>query len=342
MVFPTRRALLAGATAIAGAAAFGRGAQAANWDAIAAAARQEGKLVYWGPEEIPLVHAMIARFNAAFPGIEVTHFRIEPAPALQRILAEGQAGQVNVDAFDMPLLYMKQVLDRNLAAKVDWVGDFATDPDYVLYDGRAISCWDLEIPLCINTDLVQPGEIKSWDDLLAPKWKGKVLLEARGLGLAVLMAKWGEQPVLDWIAKLRANNPVIVVGGSPAAEALSSGRVAVAIGTYSSKIDLMKKAGAPVDWLTVSPIPSLVYVMSVAQGCAHPNAAKLFSAWIASEKGAQAVYETTNFGLVHGHNISPNGRKMREAGAEIVLEASDSDLNQHRLTAVAAAIGALK
>ena len=54
------------------------------------------------------------------------------------------------------------------------------------------------------------------------------------------------------------------------------------------------------------------------------------------------MYETTNFGLVHGRNISPNGRKMRDAGAEIVLESSDSDLNQHRLTAVAAAIGALK
>ena len=41
-------------------------------------------------------------------------------------------------------------------------------------------------------------------------------------------------------------------------------------------------------------------------------------------------------------DIYANGRKMRDAGAEIVLESSDSDLNQHRLTAVAAAIGALK
>ncbi len=342
MPFPTRRRVLAGAIAATAGLGLSRAAQAAEWDAVAAAARQEGKVVYWGPEEVPLVRAMAARFNAVFPGIEIVHFRIEPAPALQRILAEAQAGQVNVDVFDMPLLYMKQVLDRGLAQKIDWPGAFGSDPDYVLFDGRAISNWDLEIPLCINTDLVQPGEIKSWDDLLAPKWRGKVLLEARGLGLAVLMAKWGEQQTLDFIARLRANNPVIVVGGSPAAEALSSGRVAVAIGTYSSKIDLMKKAGAPVDWLTVGPIPSLVYVNCVAERCAHPNAAKLLAAWMASEKGSRDVFETMNFGLVHGHNVSPNGRKMQAAGAEVVLESTDLELNQHRLTATAAAIGALK
>jgi iron(III) transport system substrate-binding protein len=311
-------------------------------DGLYEAAKREGKLTYWGPEEVPLIRALIGRFNATFPGIEVTHFRIEPAPAIQRMVAEQQAGQVNVDAFDSPLLYMHTVLDRNLADKVDWTGKYGVEEDYVFYDGQAISCWDLEMPLCINTDLVQPGEIKSWDDLLAPKFRGKVLLEARGLPLAILMRKWGDEKTLDYIAKLKENKPVILVGGSPAAEALASGRVAVVIGTYSSKIDLMRKAGAPVDWITVSPIPSIIYVMCAAKGCAHPNAARLWAAWIASAQGAKDLYETTNFGLVHGNNLSPNGRKMRAAGAEVVLEDSDVKENQRRLTAAAAAIGALK
>jgi iron(III) transport system substrate-binding protein len=310
-------------------------------DALYEAAKREGKMAYWGPEEIPLIRALIARFNATYPGIQVTHFRIEPAPAIQRMVAEGQAGQVNVDAFDSPLTYMQLVLDRNMAEQVDWA-PYGVEPDYIFYNGRAISCWDLEIPLCINTDLVQPGEIKSYDDLLQPKWRGKVLLEARGLPLAILMRTWGEQRTLDYIAQLKKNDPVILVGGSPSAEALSSGRVAVVIGTYSSKIDLMAKQGAPVGWLTVSPIPSIVYVMCVAKGCKSPNAAKLWAAWIASAEGAKAVLDTTNFGLVHGGHLSPNGQKMHAAGAEIVLEETDPTLNQHRLTEVAAAIGALK
>ena len=40
-----------------------------------------------------------------------------------------------------------------------------------------------------------------------------------------------------------------------------------------------------------------------------------WAAWIASPQGAKDLYETTNFGLVHGNNLSPNGRKMRAAGA---------------------------
>jgi len=340
-----RRGVISGASALGlGLGVVGQAAHADPAGEIAElyrAAKVEGKLVYWGPEEVPLVRAMIGRFNQAFPGIEVTHFRIEPAPSLQRMLAEQQAGQVNVDAFNQPLLYMQQVLDHQLADQVEWARLYGADPELVFYDGRAISCWDLEMPLCINTDLTKPGEIKSWEDLLLPRWRGKVLLEARGLPLAILMRSWGEQRVLDYIAKLKENKPVILLGGSPAAEALASGRVAVAIGTYSSKIDLIRKSGGPVDWLTVGPIPSIVYVMCAAKGCAHPNAARLWAQWIAGA-GAKDVLETANFGLVHGKNVSPNGMKMRAAGAEVVLEETDVVANRRHLEMAAQAIGALK
>jgi ABC-type Fe3+ transport system substrate-binding protein len=329
----------AGAGALAPILSQAEGQSGLSLDGLYQAARKEGKLRYWGPEEVPLMRALIGRFNATYPGIEVTHFRIEPAPAIQRMVAEKQAGQINVDAFDLPLLYMRTVLDRSLAQTVDW-RPYGVEDDYVFFDGRAISCWDLEMPLCVNTDMVAPGDIRSWDDLLAPRWRGKVLLEARGLALAILMRKWGEEQTLAYIARLKDNRPVVLLGGSPAAEALASGRVAVAIGTYSSKIDLMRKAGAPVDWLTVSPIPSIVYVMLVAEGCANPNAARLWAAWIAGP-GAAAAYETTHFGLVHGQRLSPNGRKMRDAKAEIVLEEPDPGVSQARLARVAAAIGAL-
>jgi iron(III) transport system substrate-binding protein len=337
----TRRGFVGGAAALS-VATRPTGARAAVPDDVIAAAKREGKLVYWGPEEIPLVRAMAARFNQTYPGIEITHFRIEPGPAAQRMVAESQAGQVNVDAFDLPLLYMTPILDRGLAEKFDWHGGFGTDPDYLLYDSRAVTNWNLTVPICINTDLVQPGEITSWDDLLKPKWRGKVLLEARGIGPAILMEKWGEERTVDWIGRLKDNKPVILVGGSPAAEALSSGRVAVAIGTYASKIALMKEAGAPVDFLTVGPIPAMIYVNAVATGCAHPNAARLWAAWMASAAGSKAVWECARFGHMQGPFMSPIGEAYRKAGAEIVLEVTDPVVNQHRLTAAAAAIGAMK
>jgi hypothetical protein len=40
--------------------------------------------------------------------------------------------------------------------------------------------------------------------------------------------------------------------------------------------------------------------------------------------------------------MSPIGEAYRKAGAEIVLEVTDPVVNQHRLTAAAAAIGAMK
>ena len=342
----SRRALLGGFAAAALPARLARADPSANVAALHRAAQAEGKLVYWSPEEVPLARAMIARFTATYPGIEVTQFRIEPASAAHRMLAEHQAGQVNVDVFNMPLLFMQPILEQQLVVPVDWVGLYGADPELVMYDGRGICAWDLEMPLCINTDLTSRDAITAWEDLLAPAWRGRVLLEARGLPLAILMREprdggWGEARVLDYIARLKANDPVVLLGGSPAAEALASGRVAVAIGTYSSKIDLYRRAGGPVDWLTVGPIPSIVYAMCVSNGCAHPNAARLWAQWTAGP-GAKDVFETSNFGLVHGRTLSPNGQKMRAAGARIVLEDSDVAANQRRLSLAAASIGALK
>lgn len=340
----TRRRMLA---AVAGGLALPAGilprmAAAANDDAVVAAARKEGKLVFWGAEEVPKMRRVAEKFAKRYPGIAFEQFRIEPGPAVQRIITEHEAGKVNVDAFDTPIAYIQPMLQRDLLDKVDWHGTLGVPADHVYYDNRAVACWNLEIPIAYNTNKVKPDEVKSWDDLLDPKWKGQVLLEARGTALAVLATKWGVDTTVAYIQRLKANNPVILIGGSPTAEALASGRVALAIGTYAGKIDLLKKDGAPVDWLLVSPIPAMIYLMLVAKGAAHPNAARLWTAWLTTPEGQAAMFEELHYGFLAGSNLSPNGVKVRDAHVDVILEELDPAKDGKLLEMAAAAIGALK
>lgn len=344
MLQPTRRGILttlAGGL-IAGAAARPNLALGATEGDIVAAARKEGKLVFWGAEEVPKIRRVAQKFAKRYPGIEFEQFRIEPGPAIERIISEYEAGQTNVDVFDSPIVYLDPILERKLAETADWTGTLGVPKEYVYYGGRAVACFNLEIPLCYNTNMVKSDEITSWQDLLEPKWKGKVLLEARGTAFAILATKWGIDKTVDYIKRLKANDPVIMIGGSPTAEALASGRVAVAIGTYVGKIDLMKTQGAPVDWLLVSPITAMIYMTLVAKGAKHPNAARLYTAWLTTPEGQAALFEELHYGFVVGSNLSPNGIKMRDAHVEVLQESSDPNTDRKLLETVAAAIGALK
>ena len=341
----TRRELLTGVGCLgtlAGLVALPKFALAETADDIASAAKKEGHLVYWGAEEKPKIAAIAKRFNAKYPGIQIEHFRIEPSPAIQRMISEQQAGQVNVDVLDSPLSNVQPILDRNLLDPFPWSEVFGISKDYQFSDGRCLACWNLEIPICYNSAKVKPGEIQSWEDLLDPKWRGQILIEARGIAFACLFNKWGEQKTLDYIKRLKENKPLIVVGGSPTAEALMSARVSVAIGTYAGKIDFFKQDGAPVDWALVGPIPAMIYTTLVPKRAHNPNAARLFCAWLTSADGQNAAFEYLRYGFLVGNTLSPNGKKIRDAGIEVVTEATDPVRAQKMLETVATAIGALK
>jgi len=337
----TRRRLVAGAAAGLTAATFPRRAVAAASDVVAAA-KKEGKVVVWGTSDLTIVRRIVQSFNRTYPDIDVEYFRLEAGPATERLITEHAAKQVNVDALETPVGYIEPLIQRDLLDRFTWRQTFNVGADYVLYDRRVVQIWNVEIPLCCNTDKVKPSDVKSWDDVLDPRWKGQVLLEARGQALATLALKWGEAKTLDYIKRLKANDAIIMLGGTPLAEALASGRAAFAIGTYAGKIDLMKQQGAPVDWLLISPIPATKYLMVVPKGAPHVNAARVWIAWLASPEGQAVVYEQLHYGFLVGNTLSPNGRKMRAAGVQVVVEADDPARERALLELVSGAIGALK
>ena len=291
--------------------------------ALHEAARKEGKVVYWGSPESQTARVLAERFRRRFPGIELELFKIQSAAAIERIIAGAQTGRADVDLVDSILGYLPMLFDRRLVASHPWTQAFGVDPTRVLFDGRALTLWHLDSPIAYNTDAVKAGELTRWEDLLDPKWRGKLLVEARGFPFAILALKWGEAQAFDFIARIKAQNPIITKGGTATIEALAGGQGMVAVGAYAGAVELAQRGGAPVDWMRIGPVPTAYAVLMQLANAPHPNAARLFAYFMTTKDAHDAIYDGQGLDLVFGRDVGELGRKYVEAKLEIVPESQD-------------------
>lgn len=305
-------------------------------------ARQEGSLTIWSSLDIDLQHHLAAAFAVHYPGIKVTPFRIEPGPAVERAIAESRAGRPEVDALDMNVAYLQLLFDRNLVPSFPYTQVLGVPVDQVAFDSRAVIIGQYSMPITFNTSLVQASQITSWDDLLDPKWRGKILLERRGFELAVLANAWGDAKTTDYIHRLLQNQPIITKGAQGTAEALAGGQAAIALGAYAARMELLKQDGAPVDWARVGPIPAQLVVIVPMADAPHPNAARLWLGFWGTAEAQKIFYDDQRYGLVTGRNLSPRGEELRKDGIKVVLDSTNLAESRRQLDMVSRAIGSIQ
>jgi 2-aminoethylphosphonate transport system substrate-binding protein len=161
---------------------------------------------------------------------------------------------------------------------------------------------------------------KTWDDLLAPQYKGKVQYSTPGQAgdgtavLVLLQHLLGKPGALDYLTKLQANN----VGPSSSTGKLqpkvSNGELLVANGDVQMNLDSIKSdgskfaiffpAGADGKRTTIS-VP---YVAGVAKGAPHEESAKKLLAFLLSDD-VQKTVEPDALGI-------PVRDQIRTASAE--------------------------
>jgi iron(III) transport system substrate-binding protein len=144
-----------------------------------------------------------------------------------------------------------------------------------------------------NTKLVSEVDApKKWDDLLLPKWKGKIGLWNKSTALAFLQPAWGEEKTIQFTRKLAEQQPVMYQSTFNVNDAVASGEILVAITNYHTVIPSQLK-GAPVKIVFAEVTPYEAICTSLPTKGSHPNAAKLFTAWLLSAEGASAYEQAT-------------------------------------------------
>ena len=288
------------------------------------AAKKEGRVVIWGPTDGIVYEKMQEVLDKQYPGIKIEHFESLPEPLVQRIIAETQAGKPPaVDIIQSgSLRALRPLIDRDmLAAYTGWEKNFGLDAVYA--NDRFVGAYNLTLPIAYNTKAVSAKDApKSWEDLADPKWKDKkIIVEARLVPFAMLGTEWGKPKATELVKKVLAQRPIIVQGGTTVANALAGGQVSLAVGTYAFTIEGLKKRGAAVDWIPVSPLPVLTSAEGVLKTAPHPDAARFFAGWMSTAEGQKIRYAIRGQSMEVGRNAIGNvAERIRTQKPAIILE----------------------
>jgi iron(III) transport system substrate-binding protein len=223
-------------------------------------------------------------FEKRFPGLKVNHVDATADKLAARAITEARGGRVLSDIFQMALENVLQVADQKLL--VDWLPPEASEYPANLKDPYWLATDLIFIIASWNTSLVKKeDEPKQFEDFADSKWKGKLAAEPRDVELLIGLARHkykNDEKAFDLMRKLAANNIEFHKGHSELAEFLVAGQAAACLTCYAHHYPPRIRKGAPLGYMLSEGIATL------AKDAPHPNTAKLFYRWTASEEGQKA------------------------------------------------------
>ena len=245
---------------------------------LAEGAKKEGVVSIYTSMPLDDMAALTSAFEAKY-GVKAKVWRSGSEKILQRGLLEAKANRFEVDVFEtnspeMEVLSREKVL---IAGNSPYLNELI--PQAIPSHKEWIAT-RLNIFTCAyNTKLVKKEELpKTYQDLLDPKWKGKLSVEADDSDwLAETVMKMGEEKGLALFREIARKNAVSVrKGHTLLSNLVASGEVPMALTVYNYKIEQMKNSGAPVDWFALDPTIARPNANGVARNAPHPHAALLF------------------------------------------------------------------
>jgi iron(III) transport system substrate-binding protein len=252
---------------------------------LIAAAKKEGRLVYYTANFAEVEQEVIKAFNKRFPEIKVEMVRAPGGQLITRVKTEAAAGKLSADVVD----HSDRALMKDL---VDLFQDYAPpngadyNPDSMISPKlwpRATLVWSI----AYNTELVK-NPPKSWMDLIKPEYGdkqiGEVIAPSGGTTWTRVMF---ERQVLgeDYWKKQAATNPILYPSGAPASDALVRGEISISPLLYNI-VYSKKRDGAPLQiFFAPEGAPVNPYASGIPKTAQHPNAAKLFLNWNLSVEG---------------------------------------------------------
>jgi iron(III) transport system substrate-binding protein len=267
-------------------------------------------------------------------GVKLQAWRASSESILQRALVEARGGRHEVDAIEtsaaeMESLYREQMLQEVKSPHLADIVPAAIRP-HRQWVGDRLNI----ISAGYNTNLVKKQDVpKSYEDLLDPKWKGKLTIEADdAVWFGTLVTAMGEEKALKFFRDLvRTNGLGLRKGHTLIANLIVSGEVPYALTVYHYKAEQLKRSGAPIDWEVLPPGVARFLGAGVLKRAPHPHAAVLFFDFMMHDAQALLVdqdFTPTNmkvkpldapFTLVDPALVLDQGDKWQKLYQEIVV-----------------------
>jgi len=287
----TRRCVAA--SAACGLLACGAGAQtlfdyggADRMERIVAAAKKEGTVTMYTTFAEKDQPALIRPFEAKY-GVKVVVWRAGTDKVLQRTIAEASAKKYDVDLIhfgspEMEALSREKILQA-VNSPVHRDLQPGSVPAHREWAATLLSVW----VQAYNTQLIKKEDLpRTYRDLLDPKWKGKLGIEAKNQDwfASVVDVMGGGEKGLKFFRDLVARNGISPrTGHTLLTNMVIAGEVPLALTLYNYMPEQAKKRGAPIDWFALEPAVARSNAIGIARRAPHPNAALLFYEYMLGE-----------------------------------------------------------
>jgi iron(III) transport system substrate-binding protein len=278
-----------------------------HWKETLVRAKKEGKVVVANSPDPVMRSEIIPKFTVRF-GIPVEFVAGRPADLVQRFKIEQGAGVYSIDIFmsggttPATLLYPEKMLDPlrplfllpEILDPAKWKRGKLWFPDpeekHVLRVFNTVSEW-----FHVNTAYVNPEEIRSIQDLLNPKWRGKIATEdptvsGRPQGNATrFLHQLGD----EFIRKLYIDQkPAISGDRRQAVDWLARGTYPICLSCRGEDSERLRKEGFKIaEIYELSDLKNVVnaapWQLTLLRKAPHPHAARVFANWIVSKEGLE-------------------------------------------------------
>jgi iron(III) transport system substrate-binding protein len=279
------------------------------------AATKEAKVVLYSSMDLPVGEKLGKAFETAYPGVAVQIERSGSERLFQRI---GQEFASNIHAADV-------INSSDASHFIPWKKNGLLAPfvpeDVARYfpesyrdpDGAFAVTRVYLSSIAYNTNLVKPEDApRSFADLLDPKWAGKMVKGHPAYSGTIMTATFQMVRELGWdyFEKLSKQRVMQVQSSTDPPKKLSLGERAVMADGNEYGVVLLKEAGQPVEPVyPTEGAPTISGPTGIFASAPHPNAARLFQAWLHTRQTQQFFIDFTAQYSVHTQVQSKPGRR---------------------------------
>jgi iron(III) transport system substrate-binding protein len=250
-------------------------------------AKKEGKLVFYTSVETEFARSLTTAFEAKYPFIKTDIFRSTHEKILSRMNVERKTSTFTADVVSVGEFETYHMQKRGFITP--YKSPFATaypegfkDPN-----GFWTDLYDNLIVIAYNTKRVKRDELPTrYEDLLHPRWKGRMVLDQNeDRWFSNMLYLMGEKKGMEFMQTLAKQEVAIRSGRSLATQLLGAGEYDLQIVAYWYRPQLLKRQGAPVDWIAFEPAIIATHPISIVDRAPHLNAARLFIDFALSDEG---------------------------------------------------------
>ena len=177
-------------------------------------AKKEGRVVVYSFTAVDQLQPLLEEFQKRYPFIKPEQYRANATGVFNKFATESRAGHTLADVIDISAgeahtLSQLALIDSYLSPSREGI-----PKDFMDEKGFWTAHYHFVLALGFNTQQIKPVEApKSYEELLNPKWKGRLSLDPADQDLfGALLLHWGKEKALNYFRNVAKLEPRMVPG----------------------------------------------------------------------------------------------------------------------------------